>query len=99
MCDAIAHAGKTQRRIVSAWAGTAFAQDDAAGADEEAEVADDPARSGKPRRSAAERSAIVEKRRPAGEAPDLVQEEISQRGDAADALFRELVRRVTSERD
>jgi len=29
MRNAIAHAGKTQRRIVSAWIGTAFAQDDA----------------------------------------------------------------------
>ena len=29
MRDALAHAGKTQRRIVSAWIGTAFAQDDA----------------------------------------------------------------------
>jgi transposase-like protein len=29
MRNAIAHAGKTQRRIVSAWVGTAFAQDDA----------------------------------------------------------------------
>src|SRR6266513_1282744 len=27
--NALAHAGKTQRRIVSAWIGTAFAQDDA----------------------------------------------------------------------
>ncbi len=32
MRDAMAHAGKTQRRIVSAWVGTAFAQDDAANA-------------------------------------------------------------------
>ena len=30
--NALAHAGKTQRRIVSAWIGTAFAQDDAAAA-------------------------------------------------------------------
>ncbi len=30
MRNAIAHAGKTQRRIVSAWVGTAFAQGDAA---------------------------------------------------------------------
>ncbi len=29
---ALAHAGKTQRRIVSAWIGTAFAQDDATSA-------------------------------------------------------------------
>ncbi len=32
MRNAIAHAGKTQRRIVSAWVGTAFAQNDAASA-------------------------------------------------------------------
>jgi transposase-like protein len=32
MRNAMAHAGKTQRRIVSAWVGTAFAQDDAASA-------------------------------------------------------------------
>jgi transposase-like protein len=32
MRNAIAHTGKTQRRIVSAWIGTAFAQDDAAAA-------------------------------------------------------------------
>jgi putative transposase len=32
MRNAIAHAGKTQRRIVSAWVGTAFAQDDAVAA-------------------------------------------------------------------
>ena len=32
MRNALAHAGKTQRRIVSAWVGTAFAQDDAAAA-------------------------------------------------------------------
>jgi transposase-like protein len=30
MRNAMAYAGKTQRRIVSAWVGTAFAQDDAA---------------------------------------------------------------------
>lgn len=30
MRNALAYAGKTQRRIVSAWVGTAFAQDDAA---------------------------------------------------------------------
>ena len=29
MRNAMAHAGKTQRRIVSAWVGTAFAQNDA----------------------------------------------------------------------
>jgi hypothetical protein len=28
MRNALAHAGKTQRRIVSAWIGTAFAQDE-----------------------------------------------------------------------
>ena len=32
MRNALAYAGKTQRRIVSAWIGTAFAQDDAASA-------------------------------------------------------------------
>jgi len=32
MRNALAHAGKTQRRVVSAWIGTAFAQDDAAAA-------------------------------------------------------------------
>ncbi|HTU53850.1 MAG TPA: transposase, partial [Acetobacteraceae bacterium] len=32
MRNALAYAGKTQRRIVSAWIGTAFAQDDAAAA-------------------------------------------------------------------
>ena len=32
MRNAFASAGKTQRRIVSAWIGTAFAQDDAAAA-------------------------------------------------------------------
>jgi putative transposase len=32
MRNALAYAGKTQRRIVSAWVGTAFAQDDAAAA-------------------------------------------------------------------
>jgi len=32
MRNALAYAGKTQRRIVSAWVGTAFAQDDAASA-------------------------------------------------------------------
>lgn len=30
--NALAYAGKTQKRVVSAWAGTAFAQDDAAAA-------------------------------------------------------------------
>ena len=32
MRNALAYAGKTQRRLVSAWVGTAFAQDDAASA-------------------------------------------------------------------
>jgi hypothetical protein len=32
MRNAMAYAGKTQRRIVSAWIGTAFAQDDAVAA-------------------------------------------------------------------
>src|SRR5487761_917244 len=32
MHNAMAHAGKTQRRIVSAWVGTAFAQNDATAA-------------------------------------------------------------------
>jgi transposase-like protein len=32
MRNALAHAGKTQKRVVSAWVGTAFAQDDAAAA-------------------------------------------------------------------
>ena len=32
MRNALAYAGKTQKRVVSAWVGTAFAQDDAAAA-------------------------------------------------------------------
>ncbi len=41
MRNALAYAGKTQRRIVSAWVGTAFAQDDAAAAKKQwREVAD-----------------------------------------------------------
>jgi transposase-like protein len=41
MRNALAYAGKTQRRIVSAWVGTAFAQDDAASARKQwREVAD-----------------------------------------------------------
>ena len=41
MRNALAYAGKTQRRIVSAWIGTAFAQDDAAAARKQGrEVAD-----------------------------------------------------------
>ena len=41
MRNALAYAGKTQRRIVSAWVGTAFAQDDAEAARKQwREVAD-----------------------------------------------------------
>jgi putative transposase len=41
MRNALAYAGKTQRRIVSAWIGTAFAQDDAGAAGKQCrEVAD-----------------------------------------------------------
>lgn len=41
MRNALAYAGKTQRRIVSAWIGTAFAQNDAAAARKQwREVAD-----------------------------------------------------------
>ena len=41
MRNALAHAGKTQRRIVSAWVGTAFAQNDAQAARKQwREVAD-----------------------------------------------------------
>jgi transposase-like protein len=41
MRNALGYAGKTQRRIVSAWIGTAFAQDDAAAARKQwREVAD-----------------------------------------------------------
>ena len=41
MRNAMAHAGKTQRRIISAWIGTDFAQDDAAAARKQwREVAD-----------------------------------------------------------
>ena len=41
MRNALVYAGKTQRRIVSAWVGTAFAQDDAAAAKKQwREVAD-----------------------------------------------------------
>lgn len=41
MRNALAYAGKTQRRLVSAWVGTAFAQDDAAAARKQwREVAD-----------------------------------------------------------
>jgi hypothetical protein len=45
------------------------------------------------------RSAIVEPKRTRtsifGNAPDLTEEELRQRGDAADALWLELVRRAT----
>jgi hypothetical protein len=47
------------------------------------------------------KSAIVTaKRRPGrfGDAPDLTPEEHRQRGDAADALFREMVRRAGEDR-
>ena len=40
MHNALAYAGKTQRRIVSAWVGTAFAQDAAAARKQWREVAD-----------------------------------------------------------
>lgn len=41
MRNTLAYAGKTQRRIASAWVGTAFAQDDAAAARKQwREVAD-----------------------------------------------------------
>jgi hypothetical protein len=49
------------------------------------------------------RSSIVKVQRPRGrfgDAPDLTSEELQQRRDAADALFKELVRQATSgERD
>jgi hypothetical protein len=35
-------------------------------------------------------------RRKLGDTPDLTPEEVQRRGDAADALFREIVRRATS---
>src|SRR5258707_1132234 len=44
MRNAMAYAGKTQRRIVSAWIGTAFAQDDAAAAPKQWREAADQAR-------------------------------------------------------
>ena len=44
MRNALAYAGKTQRRIVSAWVGTAFAQDDAAAARKQWRDAADQAR-------------------------------------------------------
>ena len=47
--NALAYAGKTQRRIVSAWVGTAFAQDDAAAARKQWRDAADQARPKVPR--------------------------------------------------
>ena len=52
--------------------------------------------------SEARRSAIVTSRRRSrfGDAPDLTPEELQRRRDAADAMFKELVRRATGgERD
>ena len=49
MRTALAHAGKTQRRIVSAWIGTAFAQDDAAAARKQWREVTDQVRPGVPR--------------------------------------------------
>jgi putative transposase len=49
MRNALAYAGKTQRRIVSAWIGTAFAQDDAAAARKQWREVADQARSRVPR--------------------------------------------------
>ena len=49
MRSALAHAGKTQRRIVSAWIGTAFAQDDAAAARKQWREVADQVRPGVPR--------------------------------------------------
>ena len=44
MRNALAYAGKSQRRIVSAWVGTAFAQDDAAAASKQWRQVADQAR-------------------------------------------------------
>jgi transposase-like protein len=52
MRNALAYAGKTQRRIVSAWIGTAFAQDDAAAARKHWREVADQARPGVPRLAA-----------------------------------------------
>ena len=52
MRNALAYAGKSQRRIVSAWIGTAFAQDDAAAARKQWREVADQAR---PRRAQARR--------------------------------------------
>jgi hypothetical protein len=40
------------------------------------------------------RPAIVEPKRKRGDAPDLTADEVQRRGDAAQALFREIVRRT-----
>jgi len=50
MRNALAYAGKTQRRIVSAWVGTAFAQDDAAAARKQWREVADQARGSQTRR-------------------------------------------------
>jgi transposase-like protein len=52
MRNALAYAGKTQRRIVSAWSGTAFAQDDAAAARKQWREVADQARSRVPKLAA-----------------------------------------------
>jgi putative transposase len=52
MRNALAYAGKTQRRIVSAWIGTAFAQDDAAAARKQWREVADQARSRVPKLAA-----------------------------------------------
>jgi putative transposase len=49
MRNALAYSGKTQRRIVSAWIGTAFAQDDAAAARKQWREVADQARSRVPK--------------------------------------------------
>jgi putative transposase len=52
MRNAMAHAGKTQRRIVSAWIGTAFAQDDAEAARQQWRTVADQLRARVPRLAA-----------------------------------------------
>ena len=52
MRNALAYAGKTQRRVVSAWIGTAFAQDDAAAARKQWRQVADQARPRVPRLAA-----------------------------------------------
>ena len=52
MRNAMAHAGKTQRRIVSAWIGTAFAEADASGAKAQWRQVADQLRSRVPRLAA-----------------------------------------------